>query len=95
MFGNGAVVVAGCAHAGICNICAHAKDVTGQPLYAVIGGFHLLRDEDPPVEQTIAWFEKEAPEHLMPMHCIDFDIQARFQTRFGGPRPGAGSLIEL
>ncbi|MGI9407029.1 MAG: MBL fold metallo-hydrolase [Hyphomicrobiaceae bacterium] len=92
---EGAVVVSGCSHAGICNICEHAKTVTGQPLHAVIGGFHLLHAEDPPVDETIAYFEREKPAHLMPLHCVDFDIQARFQTTFGGERPGAGSVIEL
>ncbi len=92
---KGAVVISGCSHAGICNICEYAKLITGQPLHAVIGGFHLLHNEEPPVEQTIAYFKHEKPEVLMPMHCIDFDIQARFQQEFGGPRPGAGSLIEI
>lgn len=92
---KGAVVVSGCSHAGICNICEYAKAVTGQHLYAVIGGFHLLHAEDPPVEETIAYFKAEQPEHLMPMHCVDFDIQAKFQMLFGGPRHGSGSLIEL
>lgn len=92
---HGAVVISGCSHAGICNICEHAKTVTGQHLYAVIGGFHLLHAEDPPVEETIRYFKQEAPAHFMPMHCIDFDIQARLQMEFGGKRPGSGSLIEL
>lgn len=92
---DGAVVVSGCSHAGICNICEHAKHVTGQKLYAVVGGFHLLHSEDPPVSETIAYFQREKPSHLMPMHCVDFDIQARFQMEFGGTRPGSGSLIEL
>ncbi len=91
----GAVVISGCSHAGICNICEHAKAITGQSLYAVMGGFHLLHDEQPPVEETIAYFEREGVPHLYPMHCIDFDIQARLQTTFGYVRPGAGSLIEL
>ena len=92
---QGAVVVVGCGHAGICNICLHAKAVTGQNLHAVIGGFHLLHDEDPPVEETIAWFQAEGVPHLMPMHCIEFDIQAAFHARLGCARPGAGSLIEF
>lgn len=92
---EGCVVVSGCAHAGICNICEHAKTVTGQRLRAVIGGFHLLANEGPPVEQTIRYFETEQPDMLMPLHCIDFDIQARFQNHFGYDRAGAGSLIEL
>ena len=92
---EGVVVVSGCSHAGICNICEHAKAVTGQPLHAVLGGFHLLHAEDPPVERTIEYFRAENPRHLMPMHCIDFDIQAKFQTVFGGTRPGSGSLVEI
>ena len=92
---DGAVVVSGCSHAGICNICEYAKEITGQKLYAVLGGFHLLHAEKPPVEETLAYFAREAPEHLMPMHCVDFDIQARFHTQFGCKRPGSGSLIEL
>ena len=92
---KGAVVLAGCSHAGICNICEHAKAVTGQRLRAVIGGFHLIHKEDPPIDETIAYFEAEMPDILLPVHCVEFDIQARMQRRFGYARPGAGSLIDL
>ena len=47
---KGAVVVSGCSHAGICNICEHAKTVTGQRLHAVLGGFHLLQCRPRPGE---------------------------------------------
>lgn len=92
---HGVVVISGCAHAGICNICEHAKNVTGERLYAVVGGFHLMAEEDPPVEQTIAWFKAEAVPVLLPMHCIDFDIQARFHLELGTRRLAAGDAIEL
>ena len=92
---KGAVVVTGCSHAGICNICEAAKAVTGQPLHAVIGGFHLLHDEDPPVDQTIAWFKKADIKILLPMHCVEFDILARFHSELGTRKLGAGDVIEL
>lgn len=92
---GGAVVVTGCSHSGICNICEHAKTVTGQRLRGVIGGFHLIHAEKPAIEETIAYFEAEAPDLLLPVHCVEFDIQARMQSIFGYRRPGAGSLIEL
>src|SRR6516164_2685795 len=39
---KGLVVLTGCGHAGIVNICRYARWLTGgQPLYAVLGGFHL------------------------------------------------------
>lgn len=92
---KGTVVLTGCSHSGICNICTYAKEVTGQDLYAVIGGFHLVNQEKPAVDETIDWFKAEKIPHLLPVHCVSFDIQARLQTEFGYDRPGAGSLIEI
>jgi 7,8-dihydropterin-6-yl-methyl-4-(beta-D-ribofuranosyl)aminobenzene 5'-phosphate synthase len=92
---KGAVVLTGCSHSGICNICTYAKSVTGQDLYAVIGGFHLVNQEKPAVDETIDWFKAEKIPRLLPVHCVSFDIQARLQTVFGYDRPGAGSLIEI
>jgi len=92
---KGAVVVTGCSHSGICNICTYAKEVTGQNLHAVIGGFHLVHAEKPAVEETIEWFKAEKIPRLLPVHCVSFDIQARLQTEFGYERPGAGSLLEI
>ena len=92
---KGCVVVAGCSHAGICNICEAAMSVTGQALHAVIGGFHLLHDENPPIDQTIDWFRKAQVPVLLPMHCVEFDILARFHTELGTEKLGAGSVIEL
>lgn len=92
---EGVVVVAGCSHAGICNICEYAKAITGQRFHAVIGGFHLLHDENPAVDETIAYFKTEQPAYLAPVHCIDFDIQAKIQRALHYKRPGAGSVIRL
>lgn len=92
---KGAVVIAGCSHAGICNICEHAKAVTGQPLYAVIGGFHLLAEDNPPIEETIAYFKAEAPEVLLPMHCVDFAAKVAFHNVFGSQKFSAGDVIEV
>ncbi|CTQ52763.1 Metallo-beta-lactamase superfamily protein [Roseibium album] len=92
---KGAVVVTGCSHSGICNICTYAKEITGQDLHAVIGGFHLVHPEKPAVEETIEWFKAEKIPRLLPVHCVSFDIQARLQTEFEYDRPGAGSLIEI
>ena len=92
---KGVVVVAGCSHAGICNTCEAAKAATGLPLHAVIGGFHLLHAENPPVTETIDYFKSQSPEILLPMHCVEFDILARFHAELGTQKLGAGDVIEL
>jgi len=40
---NGAIVLTGCSHSGISNICEYAKKVTGQSLHAVVGAFIFLK----------------------------------------------------
>lgn len=92
---KGVVVIAGCSHAGICNICEHAKKVTNLPLYAVIGGFHLFDEDQETIEGTLKYFEKEAPAHLYPMHCVDFPTLAKFHQKFNTKKYAAGDVITL
>lgn len=40
---EGAVIIAGCAHSGILNICYYVKQSTGKQIKAVIGGTHMVR----------------------------------------------------
>ncbi|MCI5052805.1 MAG: MBL fold metallo-hydrolase [Simkaniaceae bacterium] len=92
---KGAVVISGCSHAGICNICEYAKKVTGQPLYAVIGGFHLFENDETTVKETLNYFQREKPPKLLPMHCVDFPTLARFHQLFGIKKYSAGDVISL
>lgn len=92
---QGAVVLAGCSHAGICNICEYAKEITGQDLYAVIGGFHLFEDDPAAIDGTIEYFKKENPKYLLPMHCVVFPVLARMQSEFGFDKYSSGDTIEL
>ncbi|MCH9634006.1 MAG: hypothetical protein S4CHLAM7_07420 [Chlamydiae bacterium] len=92
---RGVVVVSGCSHAGICNICEYAKQVTKLPLYAVIGGFHLFENDHEAVKGTLDYFQKEKPTHLLPMHCVDFPTLAKFYHLFGIKKYSAGDVISL
>ena len=75
----GLVVITGCSHAGICNICEYAKKVTGvEKLRAIIGGFHLA--ENATAEQlagTIAYFKRQPNLELYPCHCTCFAARAK------------------
>lgn len=92
---KGVVVISGCSHAGICNICEYAKQVTGLPLYGVIGGFHLFEEDRETIESTLAYFQREKPPHLYPMHCVDFPTLAKFHTLFNCKKYAAGDLISI
>lgn len=51
---EGLVVITGCAHNGMVNICAHAETLFGAPVVAYIGGTHLVPS---PVSRALATAE--------------------------------------
>jgi 7,8-dihydropterin-6-yl-methyl-4-(beta-D-ribofuranosyl)aminobenzene 5'-phosphate synthase len=69
--GRGLVVLTGCGHAGVINICRYAQRLTGADrLHAVIGGFHLSgRMFEPIIGDTVRALEQLAPDVIVPTHC--------------------------
>jgi 7,8-dihydropterin-6-yl-methyl-4-(beta-D-ribofuranosyl)aminobenzene 5'-phosphate synthase len=69
--GRGLVVLTGCGHAGVINICRYAQRLTGVGrLHAVIGGFHLTGPLfEPIIADTVSALEQLAPDVVVPAHC--------------------------
>ena len=69
---EGQVIIMGCAHAGILNICKHAKETSDKPLKAILGGTHMVRYTK---EDVLATAEKLIIEFDDPdlylNHCTD------------------------
>jgi 7,8-dihydropterin-6-yl-methyl-4-(beta-D-ribofuranosyl)aminobenzene 5'-phosphate synthase len=79
---NKLVVITGCSHTGICNICEHAKKITGiSKIKAVIGGFHLIYNDRQTVE-TVQYFKNNQVEKLYPSHCTQLPSLALFYNEF-------------
>jgi 7,8-dihydropterin-6-yl-methyl-4-(beta-D-ribofuranosyl)aminobenzene 5'-phosphate synthase len=74
---KGLAVLTGCGHAGIVNIVAHAKRLTGvDRVCAVLGGFHLSGPAfEPVIAPTVAALTAEAPDLLVPAHCTGWAAQ--------------------
>ncbi len=68
---KGLVIVTGCGHSGIINIIRGARRLTGiEPVYAVIGGFHLTGALfEPIIAPTIEALKKINPRYVVPGHC--------------------------
>jgi 7,8-dihydropterin-6-yl-methyl-4-(beta-D-ribofuranosyl)aminobenzene 5'-phosphate synthase len=83
---KGLIVLTGCGHAGIVNICRHVRALTGEaaPLYAALGGFHLsgphIEPFIPRVVDDLAAFD---PQVLVPAHCTGWRAQHLMARRFG------------
>jgi 7,8-dihydropterin-6-yl-methyl-4-(beta-D-ribofuranosyl)aminobenzene 5'-phosphate synthase len=80
----GLVVVLGCAHRGIINTLRHAQKLTGKkPVYAAIGGAHLIRASEERVTKTIDALKEMGIKKLGVSHCTGFPAQARLLQEFG------------
>ncbi|WP_372772297.1 MBL fold metallo-hydrolase [Mangrovibacterium sp.] len=92
---NELVVVTGCSHSGICNICEYAKKSTGiEQIKAVIGGFHLKRN-DTQTQETINYFKRENIATILPSHCTDLPALAAFQPIFQTQFVKTGQIFQF
>ena len=84
--GRGLVVLTGCGHAGIINICRYAQRLTGVgTLPAVIGGFHLAGPLfEPAIGDTVSALEQLAPEVIVPAHCTGWKATHAIARRLPG-----------
>lgn len=82
---KGLIVLTGCGHAGIVNICRYAVRLTGgQPLYAAIGGFHLNGPLfEPLIPRVLDDLQAMSPQVLVPAHCTGWRAQHAMSHRFG------------
>lgn len=92
---EGVLVITGCSHAGIVNICEYAKQITGQPLYGAIGGFHLFEGDDDAINGAINYFKQEKAKIIHPMHCVDHAAMTAFYQNFKVKKYGAGDIFEV
>jgi 7,8-dihydropterin-6-yl-methyl-4-(beta-D-ribofuranosyl)aminobenzene 5'-phosphate synthase len=82
--GGGLVVLTGCGHAGVVNITRYASLLTGsEPVYAVIGGFHLSGPVfEPLIPRVLDDLAAMSPAVLMPAHCTGWRAQHAMSARF-------------
>ncbi len=92
---NKLVIITGCSHSGICNICEQAKKVTGiSEIRAVVGGFHL-KTQNRQTSETIEYFKKNKVEKLFPSHCTELPALAAFYDAFKIQQVKTGMIFKF
>ena len=82
---KGLLVITGCGHAGVVNICRYARRLTkDRPLHAVMGGFHLNGPLfEPLIPQVLDDLDAMNPSVVIPAHCTGWRAQHAMGARFG------------
>jgi len=79
-----AVVLTGCAHAGLVNIVAHCGRLAPAPLRALLGGTHLMASSEEEVVAIAGELRARGLTHLAPLHCTGESGRRFLEKHFAG-----------
>jgi 7,8-dihydropterin-6-yl-methyl-4-(beta-D-ribofuranosyl)aminobenzene 5'-phosphate synthase len=82
--GKGLVVFSACSHAGIVNVCTHARAVFPDvPLYAIMGGLHLSGSNEEIIPETVGALARFGLTTIAAGHCTGWRAMAALLGAFG------------
>ena len=82
--GKGLAIFTGCSHAGVVNICNHARELFPEmPLYALVGGLHLVHPNEDLIGETINELKKFGFKMMIPGHCTGWRAIHALLEAFG------------
>lgn len=91
---KGLVVLTGCSHSGIVNICEYSKKICKiDKIHSIIGGLHLKEANPEQVEKTAEYIKKLNLASLYACHCTGFEAQCMLKDVF--KETGAGLRLEF
>ncbi|MGD0101973.1 MAG: MBL fold metallo-hydrolase [Acidobacteriota bacterium] len=81
---RGLIVLSGCCHAGIINTLEYSrKNVRAAPIYAAIGGFHLMRANDATLDWTAQKLREFGLANFIGAHCTGIEPVYRIREKAG------------
>jgi 7,8-dihydropterin-6-yl-methyl-4-(beta-D-ribofuranosyl)aminobenzene 5'-phosphate synthase len=94
---RGLVVITGCAHPGITDIVRRARELVGQDIYLVLGGFHLGGASPTTIDGIIEEFRELGVQKVAPCHCTGDEARRRFGEVYREDYipAGVGSRLEV
>jgi len=82
---EGIVVLLGCAHSGVINTLRYIADLSGgKPIFAVIGGMHLIGASSERIARTIEALRMLGVRVLGPCHCTGMAAGVALWNAFPG-----------
>lgn len=66
---EGLVVLVGCSHPGIVNMLSTISKRTGKEIHAIIGGTHLMKEDDEKINKVIDYFKEKGIKQIGACHC--------------------------
>lgn len=78
------VLVSGCSHVGVLNMCRRVETLFGRQVTTFVGGTHLMDAEDARIEATCRMLRERGIRRLGACHCSGDRAGAYFEANFPG-----------
>ena len=79
---KGLVVILGCSHVGIVNILETIIQRTGMPIYAIVGGSHLIEADEMRLNNTINYLKEIKISIFRLSHCTGDNAVEKLKNQF-------------
>ena len=81
---DGLVIICGCCHSGFIQMMNRVNErYPGEPIHAIIGGFHLGSATNAQMEEIEMLLKSITWNYLVPMHCTGRQAWCRLRSVFG------------
>ncbi|MBD3224701.1 MAG: MBL fold metallo-hydrolase [Caldithrix sp.] len=93
---KGLMIITGCAHPGIIYILSRIKKSFDDPLFLVLGGFHLVQMGNEDIRNMISELSDMGVRYVAPCHCSGEDARRLCREAYNEHyiEIGAGSILE-
>jgi 7,8-dihydropterin-6-yl-methyl-4-(beta-D-ribofuranosyl)aminobenzene 5'-phosphate synthase len=82
--GKGLIVFSACSHAGIVNVCMHARATFPDiPIHAIMGGLHLSGPNETVIPQTVDGLKEFGLKTIAAGHCTGWRAMTALANAFG------------
>jgi 7,8-dihydropterin-6-yl-methyl-4-(beta-D-ribofuranosyl)aminobenzene 5'-phosphate synthase len=82
--GKGLILLSACSHAGIVNVCLHAREAFPDvPLHAIMGGLHLSGPNEAVIPQTVEALRGFKLPAIAAGHCTGWRAMTALANAFG------------
>ncbi len=94
---QGLVVILGCAHPGMKNMLATVRSVLRRPIYAILGGTHLVEAPQESMQLSVDFLSDESLKLVGVSHCTGSEAMEKLREsnpRYFHNRTGSSLVID-
>ena len=83
---KGWLMTSGCGHSGLINTGKVLQSIKDEPIYSILGGFHLWQADNETLNRTANWLEEQGLGLMMGGHCTGIAAAESIASQLQLPR---------